>query len=186
MNRLLCFALTLLSLTFGLTTTAAAAGFVTSSLMVPFTGLFNAGAGNEPVALTGRVHIVTQLYPTDPCFPSDPCRVFINLADLHGVGQNSGRAYVAVGATVLYPNDPCTPTDPCQPVDPCIPNDPCRASFVIMPVSTPSDPNVPGNPVLPITFFVVLAFDSNGRVMLEGTTVSLHGTCTSDITCLSD
>lgn len=170
-------------LSLGLAVTAAAAGLVTSSLMVPFTGLFNPGGTNEPVALTGRVHIVTQLQPGDPCAPGDPCRLFVNLADVKGVGQNSGARYIAIGAQVLQPTDPCTPGDPCTPTDPCIPTDPCRIQFVIMPVSTPGEPNAPANPVMPITFFVVLAFDSTRHLIPNGTIVSLQSTCTTDF-CL--
>ena len=57
-----------------LTATATARGqVVTSSVMLPFTGLFNPPGASEPVALTGRVHVVTQVAPGDPCQPTDPC-----------------------------------------------------------------------------------------------------------------
>ena len=165
--RVLRFAAIVVGL--ALASTAVAAGLVTSSLMVPFTGLFSPN-GFESVALVGNVHIVTQLYPGDPCHPTDPCRVFVNLADMKGIGLNSGRPYVAIGADVLYPTDPCMPTDP------------CRAPFVIMSVATPSDPTFPSDPVLPITFEVVLALDPASHLLQDGTVVSLPE-CVHDVGC---
>src|SRR5258708_6945259 len=102
---------------------AAAGDLVTSSLMVPVDGLvFAPGGALENVALTGRVHLVTQLAPGDPCSPTDPCHVYVNLADVKGIGLASGAVYVAVGAANL----PFT-----------VPPNPISPQFVIMPVSVP-------------------------------------------------
>src|SRR5207248_9800646 len=100
---------------------AAAGDLVTSSLMVPVDGLvFAPGGALENVALTGRVHLVTQ--QGDPCTPIDPCHVYVNLADVKGIGLASGAVYIAVGAANL----PFT-----------VPPNPVSPQFVIMPVSVP-------------------------------------------------
>jgi hypothetical protein len=151
---------------------AGAGGVVTSSLMVPVDGLvFMPGGGFENVMLTGRVHLVTQVQqPSDPCTPSDPCRVFVNLADVTGMGLTSGLDYVAIGAVNLIPSDPCSPSDP------------CRAQLTIMPVAVPPNPIHPPNPIMPITFEISLAFDETGHLLEDGTTVGLPS-CSTDV-CL--
>jgi hypothetical protein len=143
-----------------------AAGPVTSSLMVPVDGLvFQPGGTFESIALTGRMHLVTQFYPTDPCIPNDPCRVFFDLADVKGIGLPSGNSYVAIGAV----------TTTCMPVDPCFP------SFTILPVSVPNGPPIaPPSPIMPITFSVRIAFDSAGHLSTDGIVVQLPG-CNTDI-----
>ena len=140
---------------------------VTSSVMVPVDGLvFQPGGTLESIALTGRMHLVTQFTPTDPCIPSDPCRVFFDLADVKGIGLPSGNTYVAIGAV----------TTSCTPVDPCFP------SFTILPVSAqPIPPPItPPNPIMPITFSVRIAFDSTGHLSTDGIVVQLPG-CNTDI-----
>ena len=151
MIRCMRVALVAMLLTIGVLAPAAARGIVTSSFVYQFASLFNPGGDNEPVMLNGGVHIVTQVSPGTPCAPTVPCNIYINLADMHGVGRFSGRRYVAVGADML------TLTDP-------IPGNPVRAEFVIMPVSQPTDPIIPGNPLMPIVFEVVLGFDAGGHL----------------------
>jgi len=148
---------------------AAAEGVVTSSLMVPVDGLvFNPGGTLEGVALTGRVHLVTRVQPGEPCQRSDPCHVYVNLADVKGIGLSSGALYVAIGAA----SPPfATPMPP-----------PILPQFVIMPVSTPPNPITPPNPVLPITFVVTLAFDQAGTLSPGATTVGLPA-CSLDFGC---
>ena len=68
------------------------------------------------------VHLVTQLTPGDPCTPTDPCHVYLNLADVKEIGLASGAVYIAVGAANL----PFT-----------VPPNPISPQFVIMPVSVP-------------------------------------------------
>ena len=145
---------------------ASAAGPVTSSVMVPVDGLvFQPGGTLESIALTGRMHLVTQFMPTDPCIPNDPCRVFFDLADVKGIGLPSGNNYVAIGAV----------TTSCMPVDPCFP------SFTILPVSAPGSPPItPPSPIMPITFSVRIAFDSTGHLSTDGIVVQLPG-CNTDI-----
>jgi hypothetical protein len=146
-----------------------AAGPVTSSVMVPVDGLvFQPNGPFESIALTGRMHLVTQFYPTDPCLPTDPCRVFFDLADVKGVGLPSGNSYVAIGSVNAS----------------CIPNDPCLPSFTILPVATgsaiPPNPIIPPDPIMPITFSVRIAFDASGRLSTEGVVVQLPG-CSLDV-----
>jgi hypothetical protein len=144
----------------------SAADPVTSSVMVPVDGLvFQPGGTFESIALTGRMHLVTQFYPNDPCTPTDPCRVFFDLADVKGIGLPSGNTYVAIGAV----------TTSCTPVDPCFP------SFTILPVSSPVPPPIiPPDPIMPITFSVRIAFDSTGHLSTDGIVVQLPG-CSTDI-----
>jgi hypothetical protein len=146
---------------------SAAASAVTSSVMVPVDGfVLSPGSALESVALTGRMHLVTQ-YPNDPCSPTDPCKVFFDLADVKGVDLPSGNSYVAIGSV----NASCSPGDPCFP------------SFTILPVSTgDSSPAILPNPIMPITFAVRIAFDASGHVSTEGTVVQLPG-CTRDVAC---
>ena len=146
---------------------AFAAQPVTSSLMVPLDGLvFAPGGGYENVVLTGRVQLVTQFTPGDPCQPGDPCRVFVNLADVTGIGTRSGLDYVAIGAM----NVGCAPGDPCAP------------RFVIMPVAVPPDPITPPNPILSIGLVVTIGFDQSGHLSPDGTTVALPS-CSVDFGC---
>ncbi len=85
----------------------AAAGNVTSSLMIPLNEsvYVQATAVPEWVDLTGRLHLVTQVnVPGDACIPTDPCRgvrnrVHANLAEVSAVGRSSGETYRANGAT---------------------------------------------------------------------------------------
>jgi len=144
----------------------SAEGPVTSSVMVPVDGLvFQPGGTFESVALTGRMHLVTQSIPNDPCTSSDPCSVFFNLADVKGIGLPSGNNYIAIGAV----------TTTCYPVDPCFP------SFTILPVSSPNPPPiVPPSPIMPITFSVRIAFDSAGHLLTDGIVVQFPG-CNTDI-----
>ena len=161
------FAALLFGLAVAFSGAAAAQHVVTSSLMVPVDGLvFQPGGNLENVALTGRVHLVTQFTPGDPCIPSDPCRVFVNLADVKGIGLLSLSSYIAIGAVNLD----------------CIPTDPCVPQFAIMPVAVPPTPITPPNPIMPITFVVRLAFDESGHLSADGTTVGL-AECTHDLGC---
>jgi hypothetical protein len=149
---------------------AHAGSAVTSSLMAPIDNLvFTPGGDHEEVVLSGRVHLVTRYDPSNGCLPTDPCRVFVNLAHVAGVGVESGLDYIAIGAVNLA----CTPTDPCFP------------QFVTMPVAVPPNPIVPPNPVLPITFAVTIGFDEFGRLSLDGTTVAL-GSCSGDDSVVLD
>lgn len=142
-----------------------ATGPVVSSVMVPLDGLvFQPNGALESVALTGRMHLVTQVYPTDPCSPTDPCTIFFDLADVKGVGLPSGNSYVAIGSVNAS----------------CIPNDPCFPSFTILPVSIPPNPIIPPDPIMPITFSVRVAFDASGHLSVEGTVVQLPG-CSLDV-----
>jgi len=144
---------------------AVADGPVTSSIMVPVDGqVFAPGGILENVALTGRMHLVTQFIPNDPCMPTDPCRVFLNLADVKGIGLQSGITYVAIGAVTV----------------PCLPQDPCRAQFTIMPVAVPPSPIIPPTPIMPIAFDVQIAFDATGHLSTDGTIVRVEG-CNFDV-----
>jgi hypothetical protein len=90
---------------------------VTTSFWVTVDGPTFSGP-SESVALTGRVHIVTQVIPPTPIIPPDPIRVYINLADVHGIGLTSGFHYVAVGAVQTFiPPDPIIPPNPIMPID---------------------------------------------------------------------
>ena len=157
--------LTLCVATLGAASGVRADGPVTSSIMVPVDGLvFQPNGPFESIALTGRMHLVTQFYPTDPCTPTDPCRVFFDLADVKGVGLPSGNSYVAIGSVNAS----------------CIPSDPCLPSFTILPVSIPPNPIIPPDPIMPITFSVRIAFDASGRLSTEGVVVQLPG-CSLDV-----
>ena len=123
---------------------------VTTSFWVTVDGQTFSGP-NESVALTGRVHIVTQVIPPTPIIPPDPIRVDINLADVHGIGLTSGFHYVAVGAVQTF-----VPPDPSVPPNPIIP-----ATFTIMPVGVPPNPVTPPNPIVPIDLSISLAFDES-------------------------
>jgi len=164
MKSIVGFTLCVVAIAFS--SSAPAAGPVTSSVMVPVDGLVFAPGGTfESVALTGHMHLVTQFLPQDPCAPVDPCKVFFDLADVKGVGLPSGNSYVAIGSV----NASCTPSDPCLP------------SFTILPVSTGNAaPAIPPNPVMPITFAVRIAFDATGHLSTEGTIVQLPG-CSFDV-----
>ena len=144
---------------------SVADGPVTSSIMVPVDGqVFSPGGTFESVALTGRMHLVTQYLPQDPCIPTDPCRVFLNLADVKGIGLRSASTYIAIGAVMA----------------PCSPGDPCRAQFTFMPVSVPPNPIIPPTPIMPIAFEVQIAFDATGHLSTDGTIVRVEG-CTTDL-----
>ena len=86
----------------------------------------------EPVEYAGVVHAVTQV-KGNSCAPVDPCRVFVNLAGVNGVGVTSGGVYQFVGAASAdlvtslpgdvsvvvrgfraVPPNPISPTDPCR------------------------------------------------------------------------
>ena len=136
------------------------AGNVTSSLMLPVDGLvFTPGHGFENVTLSGRVHLVTQT-PGDPCTPTDPCRLFVNLADVKGVGVLSGADYIAIGAVNLPFTSPTPP--------------PILPQFLIMPVAVPNPPPItPPNPIMPITFQIDLLLDETGHLVTNGTSVSV-------------
>lgn len=114
--------------------------------------------------LSGGVHMVTQVSPGSPCVAFLPCNIYINLADMHGVGVRSGRRCVAVGADLLTPVEPITPVDP------------IRAEFVTMPVSHPTDSVIPGNPLMPITVEIRgLLFDDAGHLIPESIKITVRG-----------
>jgi hypothetical protein len=165
LKSILGIMLSAIALTFSIG--ASAAGPVTSSVMVPIDGLvFQPAGGLESIALTGHMHLVTQFFPTDPCIPNDPCRVFFDLADVKGVGLPSGNSYIGIGSVNAS----------CYPVDPCFP------SFTIMPVSTGNTTTaIPHDPIMPITFSVRIAFDATGHLSTQGIVVQLE--CTHDIGC---
>lgn len=52
----------------------------------------------ETVDFAGVVHVVTKVPGGNSCAPTDPCRVFVNLANVNGVGRRSGGVYQFVGA----------------------------------------------------------------------------------------
>lgn len=147
----------------------AAAQVVTSSLMLPVDGLvFAPGQGYENVVLTGRVHVVTQVASGQTCIPTDPCRTFIDLADVKGVGLSSAGTYIAIGAANAS----------------CAAGVPCAAVFTIMPVAIPPSPVIPPSPIMPITFAVNLGFDQTGHLSASGTSVHLPpATCSPTIDC---
>jgi hypothetical protein len=84
--------------------TAATAATVTTSVWTQFTTTVTQP---EVINLGGAIHVVTQITtPSDPCFPTDPCRsvpvtVNLNLAGVTGIGQSTGTRYRATGATTV-------------------------------------------------------------------------------------
>jgi hypothetical protein len=117
-------------LAFALCTYAPAEGSqpVTSSVQIPLAGTvfvpLSEGSFNQ-VALSGMVHVVTCAAPGDPCAPTDPCRIQINLDQVFGVRDISGLRYNATGANrinlAFIPSDAVNlgfnlmPTDPDHP-----------------------------------------------------------------------
>ncbi len=161
---LVVVALVLTAVTFAAT---ASAGPVTSSLMVPVDGLvFAPGGGSESVLLSGHVHLVAQSVPPTPIIPGNPIHMFVNLADVTGIGLTSGLDYVAIGAVNLD----------------FVPPSPIAPQFVIMPVAIPPSPIIPPNPIMPITFLITPGFDDTGHLSLDATSVTVP-VCTSDSGC---
>lgn len=111
-------------------TLAFVAFAATTSLRRAVSGVI--GLSTEAVDYAGIVHVVTQV-PGNSCIPTDPCRVFVNLAAMNGVGQTSEGVYQFVGAanaklesalpgvvtTLEVSGFRAVPPNPITPVDPC-------------------------------------------------------------------
>lgn len=138
-----------------------AAGFVTTSLLLPLSGVIQPGdpcAPTDTVALSGYVHAVTAVVPPDPIQPQGAFKVFLNMADVTGTGTPSGNLYIGTGAfhqanNVLVPPSPILPIFQLQGTVGCM--------------STP----------LPVT--VRLMFDSAGNLLADGSSATL-GQCLGD------
>jgi hypothetical protein len=98
---------------------------------------------------------VTHIPPN----PIEPIGVYMNLADVKGIGAARDLDYVAIGA--FQGTLDRSPDGP-----------PIFPQFMIMAVHIPPNPIVPGNPVKPITFAVTLAFDKAGNLLADGTSVA--------------
>ena len=59
----------------------AQAGLVSTSLQVQFTHTVFSPSASESVSLTGNIHILTQVQPSDPCAPIS---VHVNLDSVTG------------------------------------------------------------------------------------------------------
>jgi hypothetical protein len=129
---------------------------------VSSSGLFDlltlaTGVGGELVAVTGRLHVMTQV-----SFNGDgttEIAVETNLVAGTGTGISTGLSYVAVGSDFqrfLIPGNPVLP--------------PYLATYQLHPTDPhfPTDPHIPGNPVFPISLTLSLFFDAAGRLLGGG------------------
>ena len=101
MQKILCHAAVIAGAVFA--PFVANAATVTSSVWTQFTTTVTQP---ELINLGGAIHVVTQITPSDPCIPTDPCRAvpvtaYLNLAGVSGVGQSTGQRYRATGSATV-------------------------------------------------------------------------------------
>ena len=152
-----------LGLVFGLTTSAFAAGKVVSSERLPVDGAILMDDGSS-VEFSGEVHIVSQAFELADGTLMVGLRA--NVANLKGEGDDFSE-WVAVGAN-QYPPDPIFPPDPIR----------CTLPLDLIPLGS----ELPPNPVSPPVLRLVLAVDSEGRLLAVGSEAEVCNT--DDKLCL--
>jgi hypothetical protein len=125
---------------------------ITSSAWADLADLAS-GIGGEPVLLTARVHVITQV--TFPLIPNDPMRIDVraNLAQGAGIGLTTGLLYSATGADSIAPY--FIPDGP-----PVLP--PLVLGFRLVPEGPPG---IPPDPILPLPLRLTLDFDELGNLV---------------------
>jgi len=147
----------LLSVALWIALPAQGAQPVTTSLRVPLSGTVFVPLSDgsfDTVALTGEVHVVTQVRPNDPAHPPDPVRIHVNLDQVSGVGDVSLLLYVATGANRV--NLPAQPPDP------------INLGFELRAVGVEKDPGPisrPPNPSMPLDISLGLSFNPDTGVL---------------------
>jgi hypothetical protein len=151
-----------ISLAFGLCIYAPAQGAqpVTSSIQITLAGAavfvpLSDGSFDQ-VALSGMVHVVTHAAPGDPCAPTDPCRIQINLDQVSGVGDISGLRYNATGANRINL--------------PSLALDSINLGFNLMPAPPPI---VPPNPIIPLDISFIVTFNPDMGELMNMTIESM-------------
>lgn len=128
----------------------AAARPVTTSHWVAFQDTFQGTTDTVPLA--GDVHIVTHVMMNGPT--ASAIHVYVNLANVTGVGTPSGADYLLLGAA----------SKRFQPEGPPV-VDPFLLGFVLMPVGAPPDPIIPPDPITPVPLRIQLSFDADGTLL---------------------
>jgi hypothetical protein len=107
----------------------------------------------DTVALTGEVHVVTQVRPNDPAHPPDPVRIHVNLDQVSGIGDVSLLLYVATGANRVNL--------------PAVPPDPVNLGFKLRAVGVGQNPGPthPPDPIMPLDISLGLSFNPDTGVL---------------------
>ena len=125
---------------------------VTTSVQIPLAGTVFVALSDgsfDQVALSGMVHVVTRAASGDPCQPTDPCRIQINLDQVFGVGDISGLRYNATGTNRINLNS--------------LPLDSINLGFNLMPLPPPI---TPPDPIIPLDISFILTFNPDtGELM---------------------
>jgi hypothetical protein len=126
---------------------------VTTSVQIPLAGTVFVPLDDgsfDQVALSGTVHVVTQVQPADPASPPNPIRIMINLDQVFGVGDITGLRYNATGANRI--NLPAQPPDP------------INLGFNLAPERPPQQPP---DPIIPLDISFILTFNPDTGALLN-------------------
>jgi hypothetical protein len=146
----------LLSVALWIALPAQGAQPVTTSLRVPLSGTVFVPLSDgsfDTVALTGEVHVVTQVRPNGPAQPPDPIRIHVNLDQVSGIGDVSLLLYVATGANRVNL--------------PAVPPDPVNLGFKLRAVGVGQNPGPtqPPDPIMPLDISLGLSFNPDTGVL---------------------
>ena len=152
-----------LGLVFGLTTSAIAAGKVTTSAWLSVAGIIVVEDEFEvesDVSLSGRIHVVSQVFELAGGEMMVGLRV--NVASLQGQGDDFTE-WVGVGAD-QFPPDPILPPNPVL----------VSVPFELIPLLPPS-PTLPPSPITPPTVNLALFFDVDGNLLADRSRAIIGG-----------
>jgi hypothetical protein len=69
---------------------------IVTQFQLPLDGT-TSGINTEDVQWSGTVHVAVHVQPSDPIYPPNPCRIYSNLVNVVGTGQDTGLEYRASG-----------------------------------------------------------------------------------------